>query len=389
MSRDKKARYIRTVNPGKWQSSLFLFGPRMTGKSYLLRQVGGVAQYIDLLDPETEARFRPHVRLFWELIAALPDESRVIVDEVQRIPALLDYVQMGIEQKGIQFLLSGSSVRKLKRGSANLLGGRTLDFKLHPLTCEELGADFSIARALHFGTLPRICQLIRHESIQEARLILKSYYTTYLKEEIQAEALVRNLGAFERFLLVAAQANGTIIEYANIARDCAVPDNTVKEYFSILEDTLLGSFLPHWNARERKKSRSKFYFFDCGVLRGIQNRLIDPPLPRELGLLFETFMVRELHRLRDNHQLEHTFSFWRERDFEVDILVQDYRGIALAIEVKSSEGSFNTAPLKAFRNRFPEVPLVVASLVDTAPRLVDGWIEVLPWRDVLERYLAL
>jgi len=388
MSNSKKAQYFRTINPGKWRSSLFLFGPRMTGKSYLFRQVDGVARYIDLLDPETERRFRPHVRLFWELIAALPDESRVIVDEVQRIPAILDYVQMGIEQKGIQFLLSGSA-RKLKRGSANLLGGRALDLNLHPLTYEELGADFSISQALHYGTLPRIYQLIKQESIQEARLILKSYYTTYLKEEIQAEALVRNLGAFERFLLVAAQANGTIIEYANIARDCSVPDNTVKEYFSILEDTLIGSFLPHLNASERKKTRSKFYFFDCGVLRGIQNRLIDPPLTRELGLLFETFMVPEIHRLRDNHGLEHTFSFWRERDFEVDILVQNHRGVALAIEIKSSEGGFNIAPLRAFRNRFPEVPLVVASLVDSTPRIVDGWVEVLPWRDVLQRYLAL
>ena len=383
-----KLEYLRIVKPDKYKSSSFLFGPRMTGKSSILARIPSAKNY-DLLNPELELRLRREPKIFWEEISSLPQGATILLDEVQRVPALLDYVQMAIEKFSQRFIMSGSSARKLKRGAANPLGGRALDLKLHPLCASEIGETFSIDLALHYGTLPRIYQLAAAGAGEEARLILKSYYTTYIKEEIQAEALVRNLGAFQRFLDVAAQAHAGIIEYSNISRDCGVPDNTVKEYFMLLEDTLIGESLWQWSGSERKKSHPKFYFFDCGVVRAIQNRLSDPPLSRELDLLFEGWFIRELIRLRDYHQKDHRFAYWRERDQEIDLLVLNSKGIALAIECKSSASEFSEAPLRSFRKRFPKVPLIVASLKDQSRRTLESGVTILPWKEALEAYLAL
>ena len=258
--------------------SAFVFGPRMTGKTFLLRQLE-CALFIDLLDPEIELNYRHSPRHFWERISALPEKSLVIVDEVQKVPALLDYVQKGIEEKSLRFILSGSSARKLKRGGANLLGGRALDLHLHPLTAGETGKNFQLETTLKYGSLPKVVQLILGRQLEDAKGILRAYNTIYIKEEIQAEALTRNVGAFQRFFSVAAQSNGAVIEFANISRECSVPMSTVKEYYSILEDTLLGFFLWPWDRSERKKARPKFYFFDTGVTRAIQDRLNDDPTP--------------------------------------------------------------------------------------------------------------
>jgi predicted AAA+ superfamily ATPase len=168
----------------------------MTGKSHLLRSLHA-ARFIDLLDPERELAFRQTPRLFWEEIRAVKKGALVIVDEIQRVPALLDYVQKGIEELQLQFILSGSSARKLKRGGANLLGGRALDLRLHPLTAEEIGPSFTLSHAMEFGTLPKISQMVLAKEMKNARRLLQSYYTTYIKEEIQAEALTRNVGAFQ------------------------------------------------------------------------------------------------------------------------------------------------------------------------------------------------
>jgi len=285
--------------------------------------------YVDLLDPERELSLKRNPKLFWEQIGVLKPGSRVIVDEIQRVPILLDYVQKGIEEKKFTFVLTGSSARKLKRGHANLLGGRALDLKLHPLTAEEIGPSFTIEQAYRYGTIPKIMSLIAEGDTEEARQLLKSYYTTYIKEEIQAEAITRNIGAFQRFLHVAAQSNAQIIEFANISRECAVPMSTVKEYYAILEDTLLGEFLWPWDRSERKKARPKFYFFDCGVVTAIQNRLYDPPTPAETGFLFETWFVREIIRLRDYHTMPHDIAFWRHGKHEIDIVISGSHGAVL------------------------------------------------------------
>jgi predicted AAA+ superfamily ATPase len=360
----------------------------MTGKTFLLRGLKA-AFYLDLMDLERELELRQAPRLFWEQLLGLKKGALVIVDEVQRVPALLDYVQKGIEECGLRFILSGSSARKLKRGGANLLGGRALDLRLHPLTSEEIGEKFRLEFALQYGTLPKMVQLILNRDAEEAKGLLRSYYTTYIKEEIQAEALTRNVGAFQRFLNVAAQGNGQIIEFANISRECSVPSSTVKEYYSILEDTLLGEFLWPWDRSERKKARPKFYFFDCGVVRAIQNRLNDPPTPDEQGMLFETWFIRELIRFRDYLKKNHTFDFWREGNHEIDLLIRDGRGPIFAIECKSGQAPVRESTTKAFKSRFPKIPLVIASLRDKVPRRLESGIEILPWMDVMERYQKL
>lgn len=360
-------------------------GPRMTGKTTLLERIPAALR-LDLLVPENERLYRTGPERLWAELQVLKPKQTVIIDEVQRIPALLDYVQLGIQKKDLRFILSGSSARKLKRGGANLLGGRAAKIKLHPLTTKELKGTLSIDQILSFGSLPKIAQLVHQKELDEARRVLKSYYSLYVKEEVQAEALVRNLAAFERFLAIAAQSNGTIIEYLNIGYDCQVPDNTVKEYFLVLEDTLLGHFLWPFDGSERKKRRPKFYFFDCGVLRAIQMRLTDPPGFRERGNLFETFMVNEFIRICDYLEREHIFTTWRERDHEVDLLIQNSRGIIMAMEFKSSEGDFSTSSLRAFRKRLPKVPLIVASLIDRHERKTDDGFHVMPWQQAIDLY---
>lgn len=380
--------FPRLLNLNNISGSLFLFGPRMTGKTYLLRRQPAVL-FVDLLDPEIELSFLREPGLFWEKLQALHKNGLVIIDEVQRVPLLLDYVQKGIEEIGLRFILSGSSTRKLKRGKANLLGGRALDLRLYPLTATEIGDKFNLDMALTVGTLPRIVSTFFEGNPDDVRRQLKAYSTIYIKEEIQAEALTRNISAFQRFLNVAVQMNGETIEFATVARDSAVPMSTVKEYFSILEDTLFGDFLWPWDRSERKKARPKFYFFDCGIVRALQNRLTDPPNPQEKGILFETFFYNELKRLRDYHEKPYELSFWREGKHEIDILVTSSRGVLFGFECKTSFESISDATLKAFRERFPTVPLFVVSCFDQHPRKINNGVVVLPWKQALDIFLGL
>jgi predicted AAA+ superfamily ATPase len=359
----------------------------MTGKTFLLRQLNSDL-FLDLLDPEIELLFSRSPVKFWEKLKALKKGDLVIIDEIQRLVVLLDYVQKGIEEIGLQFILSGSSARKLRRGGANLLGGRALDLRLHPLTSEEIGKEFDLNMALSYGTLPRVVSTLLDGHEAEVRQQLKSYCTTYIKEEIQAEALTRNVGAFQRFLNVAAQMNAEVIEFASIARDSAVAMSTVKEYFSILDDTLLGSFLWTWDRSERKKARGKFYFFDCGVVRALQNRLVDPPTPKEKGFLFETFFYNELKRLRDYYEKSYDLSYWREGKHEIDLLVSGPRGPLMAFECKTSSEGIAEATLTSFHKKFSTVPLFVVSATEMHPRKLENGVMILPWRKALEKFLA-
>ncbi len=379
--------FRRLLDLEKLKSSAFVFGPRMTGKTTLLHRLGSDAAF-DLLDPELELEYRANPKLFWEVVSALAENSLVVIDEIQKVPALLNYVQMGMDRFNHRFILTGSSARKLKRGGANLLGGRSLDLKLHPLTHEELENHFSIDRALLYGTLPKIAALLVDQDVSLAKKHLRSYVTTYIKEEVQAEALTRNLGAFQRFLNVAGQSNGQIVEFSNISRECAVPASTVKEYYQILEDTLLGFFLWPFDRNERKKARPKFYFFDCGVVRSIQNRLEDPPTAPETGFLFETWFVTEVIRIRDYYEKDHQIAFWRSRNHEIDIIISGGHGPILAIECKSGKSDVAGSTFHAFKTSFPGTPLLVASLTDDRPRRAGG-VDILPWRQVLETYRML
>lgn len=380
--------YKREPNLGQMESSCFLFGPRMTGKTSLLCKLKTDAYY-NLLDPELELRLRTRPSEFWEEISSLKSGAKVIVDEVQRIPVLLDYVQMGIDQKNIQFFLSGSSSRKLKRGYANLLGGRALCMYLHPLTSYELGKDFNIQNILRFGSLPLMASMLAQGKLPTVKQQLKSYVITYIKEEIQAEALVRHLNSFHRFLSIASVCNGQMIEFANISRECEVPASTVKEYYSILEDTLIGHFIWPFHRSERKKARPKFYFFDCGVIRALQSRVTDQPTPEEVGVLFETWVANELIRIRDYLGYEHQISLWRQGRWEIDFIIESSKGPLLAIECKSRKFVKNQHAIKAFQKCFPKVPLVICSLKDQRTRkLGDGiWIE--HYTKTIQRYRKL
>jgi len=372
------------------KSSCFIFGPRMTGKTKLV-ETFSQTNHFDLLIPENELSYKKEPKKFWQEISALSAGTRIVVDEIQRVPALLDYVQLGIEKKGLSFILTGSSARKLKKGGANLLGGRAADFKLHPLTSEETGDKFSINLALQYGNLPKICTLVLLENnLDEARLLLKSYLTTYIKEEIQAEALARSVENFQRFLDIAGQANAQMIEFSNISRDSGVSASTVKEYYSILEDTLLGQFIWPLNRSERKKARPRFYFFDCGVVRAIQQRVYDVPTSAEKGHLFETWFVNELTRIRDYKNRQHKFSLWRQDRHEVDIVIESGSGIKLAIECKTGKNIDELHGVYAFKKAFPDVPVIIASMDDERPRKLESrGITVYPWKEALELYVAL
>jgi predicted AAA+ superfamily ATPase len=359
----------------------------MTGKTTILRELK-VDAFFDLLDPQLELGYRAKPERFWEQVSALSKGALIVIDEVQRVPGLLNYVQMGIDRLDQIYLLSGSSARKLRRGGANLLGGRALDLKLHPLTSLECGDRFNLSNALQYGTLPKISSLMQDGKDELAKAMLASYVTTYIKEEIQAEAITRNIGAFQRFLAVAVQSHGQIIEFSNIARDCSVPASTVKEYYHILEDTLIGFFLWPYDHSERKKSRPKSYFFDCGVVRALQNRLNDPPTSQEKGFLFEMWFVNELMRIRDYCFKPHEFTFWREFEHEIDILVQNSKGVILAIECKSGSTDIKQSTVKRFRERCPDGRLIVASMNDERKRITGG-VEVFSWHEALEIYRTL
>lgn len=365
-----------------------MLGPRQTGKTSLLKILDSQL-YLDLLDNEVLFTYQKHPKLIFEQMESLPRHSTVIIDEIQRLPELLDYVQMSMQKHEHRFLLSGSSARKLKRSNANLLGGRAADLRLHPLCLEEIGDDFSIEKALSYGTLPQIYNLTFENKLSDARILLRSYLTTYLHLEIQAEALVRNQPSFVRFLDVAAQSHSEIIEYSNISKDAAISASTIKEYYQILQDTLIGFYIWPFDKNERKKSRGKFYFFDCGIVRAIQNRLNDAPTPAELGHLFEGWMLNELIRLRDYLQKPQQFSFWRSGKWEIDFIIENANGMQLAIECKSNSRTDDLANVIEFKARFPKVRTVVASLKDTQPRVLSSGIEILPFRQVLQEFVEL
>jgi predicted AAA+ superfamily ATPase len=379
--------FQRILDPSGPETSVFIFGPRMTGKTTLLRKLDA-GQYFDLLDPESELQYRSRPGLFWEQVRALPAGTLIIIDEIQRVPELLNYVQMGIDRLKHVYILSGSSARKLKRGGANLLGGRALDLKLHPLTYKEIKDDFDIEHAIQYGTLPKIYDLLAGNKVRLAVRHLRSYVTTYIKEEIQAEALTRNIGSFQRFLAIAAQSNGQVIEFSNISRESSVPASTVKEYYQILEDTMIGFMLWPFDHKERRKARPKSYFFDPGVVRAIQNRLQDPPTPQERGFLYETWLTGELIRLRDYMEKPHEFSFWRERDHEIDIIISDSSGPVLAVECKSGKSGIRTATIQAFKKRFPGLRLIAAAMDEDRVRR-SGGVEIMPWKKLLQIYQKL
>lgn len=377
------------------RNSFFLFGPRLTGKSTLLRQAYGEegVLFLDLLQPAVHQKYLAEPEALSREIAAAGDRcKRVVLDEIQRAPGLLDVAHHLMESpatRHLQFIMSGSSARKLKRAKANLLGGRAWALELFPLTHDELGKDFVLENALSFGTLPRIVPL----KGVEAEEGLRAYVETYLTEEIKAEALTRNLGAFIRFLPMAAAESGHIINASNIGREIGVSYKTIQEYFQILEDTLLGFWLEPYakSARKRMARHPKFYFFDTGVLRALKKTL-KVPVERthpEFGDLFESFFINEVRRSSSYRRLDLTLSFYRtEAGAEVDLIVQRPGKSWLAIEVKATRRPVPSlcSGLLSFAEIMPKAELLLACGIDRPQLLRCGGraVRALPWLDCLE-----
>jgi predicted AAA+ superfamily ATPase len=333
--------YRRTLTLLKSQS-FFLFGPRGSGKSTWLRDQFEATDclWIDLLNQRTEFELNKDPDQLLDLWTAQGKKKWIIIDEVQKIPRLLDVVHRGIETHRIHFALTGSSSRKLKRGGANLLGGRAASRELYPFSSVELATHFDLNRSLSVGLLPRLwtqSELNTNDKVDA----LFSYVQTYLKEEVAAEQLVRNLDPFRRFLSAAAQCNAHIINQSHIERDSGVAQRQVARHYEILVDTLIGSYLEpfHQSVRKRQTAKSKFYFFDTGVVRTLKG-VVSEPLSAanyEYGNLFETFLINEFIKINSSLNLHWQFSYLRTKDdLEVDLIIEKPRGKPILIEIKST-----------------------------------------------------
>lgn len=321
--------------------NFFLFGPRNTGKSTLIEHTFPAEQthFFDLLRFQDQLRFSRNPDELYEIVIALPKHIQyIVIDEIQKVPALLDVVQRLMKNTSRYFILTGSSARKLKQGGANLLGGRAFVYHLYPYSFLELKNQFNLAHALHWGMLP---ELIAMEDMRDKENFLYAYTHTYLKEEIWEEQFVKDLAPFQHFLEVAAQCNGKIINFQNIARDVGVDNKTVQRYYAILEDTLIGFFLPAFQSsfRKRLNTKPKFYFFDTGVTRCL-NRMISAQLIESTtayGDAFEHFIILEILKLGHYDHRDYRFSYIRTiDDVEVDLVIERPKLPLLCIEIKSS-----------------------------------------------------
>ena len=333
----RKIRRLAQLSPS---NSFFILGPRGSGKSTLIKQ--GYSKnclYIDLLDPKIEDDYRINPRLLAQELKGNPQLKRVVIDEVQKLPRILNLVHKLIEERKIQFILSGSSARKLKRGGSNLLAGRAFVFYLYPLTSVELGNNFDLNKALSWGLLP---QQSHFNNDEEKKEYLKAYALTYLKEEIQLEQVVRKLNPFRKFLEVAAQMNGKVINHSKIGRDIGVDTTTVQNYYSILEDTLVGFYLRPYHQSVRKSQRlsPKFYLFDTGVCRALKGTLDIPLLPQtyDFGEAFEHFIILEIMKLAEYKRKSWKYSYLLTKDgAEIDLIIDRPGQNTLCMEIKSSD----------------------------------------------------
>jgi uncharacterized protein len=364
-------------------TSFFLFGPRQVGKSTLLHSEKPHLT-IDLLDPELQLTYNKNPNLLrQQLDDFAPGEiQKILIDEIQRVPKLLDIVHAVMEKRPeLQFILCGSSARKLRHGASNLLGGRALYRTMHPLTINELSDEFKLQWVLAYGSLPKIYSELKQKKIKEAQDLLRTYAVTYLREEIKAEALVRNLQGFQNFLDIAVAQYGEQINFSAVSRDCQVALSTVKEYYSIMEDTLIGFFLyPYLKSqRKRMSQQPKFYFFDNGVTRALLGTLLDPPNATEQGRLFEQWILQEVVRLNDYLQKDWKLSFWRtSHGAEVDIIISRGTNILYAIECKFTKqlSMSHLSGLLSFHESHTDVPCFIVANVNQPFRL--SFARVLP-----------
>ncbi len=368
----------RALNPLKIleKKSCFLLGPRQTGKSTLIRNSLPKAKTYNLLDSNTYISLQKNPALIRQELTK--DDTIVVIDEIQRIPDLLNEVHLMIEEHQITFLLTGSSARRLKTKGVNLLAGRARSRHLHPFIQSELKEQFELQKALEVGLLPSVY------FSDNPREDLRDYVNTYLEFEIAAEAVVRNLGVFSRFLEVAALSNGQMLNYSQIASDTEVTAPTIREYFQILEDTLIGQRLEPFKRTKKRKAivTPKFYFFDTGVVHHLVGRQSLAPKTKEFGDAFETYIFHELQTYCDyNFGPNSSLHYWRSTsDFEVDFILSEK--IAIEVKAKENVSDRDLKGLKALREEGLCERYVVMSL-DKVPRIIDG-IEILPYTKFLD-----
>ncbi len=390
--------FRRFINP-RINSSFFLFGPRGTGKSTLLKTLFKSFQeneilWIDLLDSEAEERYLKHPSRLKEEVLTKKIKIAVI-DEIQKVPKLLDQIHGLIESTRTQFVMTGSSARKLKRGAGNLLAGRAFVYELDPFISDELGTLFNLRHTLEFGLLPKLYQpSIMDPSLtwddEQKKLYLKAYARTYLKEEIQLEQEVRKIDAFRNFLEIAAQMNGNILNYSKISSDVGIDDKTVFNYFKILEDTLIGFFLDsyHGSVRKRQREAPKFYFFDPGIKRALDQTLDVVLLPQTgaFGQAFEHFILLEIIKKNKIYGKDFRFSYLRTKDgAEIDLLIEKSGQVLFLCEIKSTESVSQKDILlvKRFRKDFPKAKQLILSN-EPRSRLVDD-VMIYPWKEGIQK----
>ena len=377
------------INPLK-TNSFFLFGARGTGKSTFLRNHfphDETVLWIDLLNPEEEDRYaRNPLELAANLDAAPGKTKWVVLDEIQKVPKLLDVVHSRIESSKTRFAMTGSSARKLKHEGTNLLAGRAFVYNLFPLTHRELGENFKLDSALMYGTLPG---LLKFSTDEERMSFLRAYALTYLKEEIWGEHIVRKLDPFRKFIEIAAQCNGEIINFANIARDVGADIKTVQSYFEILEDTLLGFTLEpfHQSVRKRQRQAPKFYLFDTGVRRALDRTLTIELKPGTYayGKAFEHLVIAEAIRLNEYRQKDFRFSYLRTKDdAEIDLVVERPGTSTALVEIKSAQrvDDRDTRSLERFVADIPKSEAFILSTDPKAKRI--GKVKAFSWQQGLK-----
>lgn len=371
--------------------SFFLFGARGTGKSTLLTAIFEPHNTltINLLNPVEEIRFlRNPEELRQVVLAVRPEIQYIVIDEIQKVPKLLDVVHLLLEsdKSDKQFILTGSSAKQLKASGVNLLAGRAFTYNLFPFSYLELKKAFDLKQALSFGMLPKV---FAFQTDSHKIKFLQSYTITYLKEEIWSERLVHNLEHFRRFLEVAAQSNGKIVNYSNIARDVGVDDKTVKNYFTLLEDTLIGNLLEpfHHSFRKRLRSAPKFYYFDLGVTRALSGTLGVEPVPGTsyYGELFEQFIIIECIKLKYYYQSEYKLSYlMTASDLEIDLVIERARSRPIFIEIKSKDAvsEEDLSSLIKLSSDFGECEAICLSQDPRKKKI--GHVTVYPWQEGLQ-----
>ena len=360
------------------EDNTFLFGARQTGKTTLLLQLFPDARFYDLLE-----RLQRNPSLLRQDLEMCESGTLVIIDEVQSLPILLNEVQWLIVRRGIRFILSGSSARKLRRGGANMLGGRAFQTNLYPLVSAEI-PDFDLIKAVNQGMIPRhyLAKADKYWSMVQA------YVAVYLREEIKAEALVRNLSSFTRFLEAAALTDGEMVNYSNIAQDCGIDSKTVAAYFSILEETLIGYMVPAYSKVVKCKVRQapRFYYFDVSIPNYLLGRRNLQPGSIDFGHAFEHLVIQEIIAYLGYHGMLEKLSYWHTyNDYEVDVVLGDAE---VGIEIKSTDEvqSRHLHGLKAFKEEHPDVRMIVVSL-DPNPRLFKE-VEIWPVKQFFEQLWA-